>query len=93
LRAGDRIRFGKVEACFECEVPGDARPLPQLEEVASKPAESSARPVDFTNASPFPNRKKEKDPTRLPVQAAAAVAFVAFLASMIAVFMMQAPAL
>ena len=30
LRVGDRIRFGKVEACFECEVPDEAQPLPAL---------------------------------------------------------------
>ena len=30
LRAGDRIRFGKVEARFECENPSDAQPLPVL---------------------------------------------------------------
>ena len=37
LRPGDRIRFGKVEACFECEVPGSAQP-PRLEEVEARPA-------------------------------------------------------
>ena len=91
LRAGDRIRFGKVEACYECEVAGAAQPLPRLEEAEARPAELSARPADFANASPFPNRKKEKDPTRTAILAAAAVAFLAFLGSMIAVFMMRAP--
>ena len=38
LRAGDRVRFGKVEACFECEVAGDAQPLPAMEEVEAKTA-------------------------------------------------------
>jgi pSer/pThr/pTyr-binding forkhead associated (FHA) protein len=91
LRAGDRIRFGKVEACYECEVAGAAQPLPRLEEAEARPAELSARPADFANASPFPNRKKEKDPTRTAILAAAAVAFLVFLGSMIAVFMMRAP--
>lgn len=93
LRAGDRIRFGKVEACFECEVPGSAQPLPRLEEVEARPAELSARPADFANASPFPSRKKIKDPTRSAILAAVAVAFLAFLGSMIALFMMRPPAL
>ena len=93
LRAGDRIRFGKIEARFECDVTGGAQPLPFSEEVEAHPAESSARPVDFANASPFLNRTKEKDRTRTAVFAAAAIALLAFIGSMIAVFfMMQAPA-
>jgi hypothetical protein len=46
---------------------------------------------DFANAFPFSSRKKEKDPTRTVVLAAAALAFLAFLGSMIAVFMMRGP--
>ncbi|MCA1659504.1 MAG: FHA domain-containing protein [Verrucomicrobiaceae bacterium] len=93
LRPGDRIRFGKVEACFECDVAGGAQPLPHLEEVEVRPAELSARPADFANASPFPSRKETKDPARTAIVAAAAVAIVAFLASMIALFLMRPPAL
>jgi len=93
LRAGDRVRFGKVEGYYEIEVAADAQPLPRLEEVEARPAESSARPVDFANASPFLNRMKEKDRTRTAVFVAAAIAFLTFVGSMIAVFfMMQAPA-
>ena len=93
LRAGDRITFGKVQACYECAAPGTAQPLPQLEEVEAQPADLSARPADFANASPFPNRKKENDPARNAILAVAAIAFLAFLGSMIAVFMMRAPML
>jgi len=93
LRAGDKIRFGKVEACYECEVTGNAQPLPRSVEVEAHPAEQSVRPADFTNASPFPNRKKEKDSQRTAVLAAAAVAFVAFLVSMMALAAMRAPLL
>jgi pSer/pThr/pTyr-binding forkhead associated (FHA) protein len=91
LRAGDRIRFGKVEACFECEAVSAAQPLPRLEEAEARPAELSARPVDFANASPFQSRKTKRDPARTAVFAAAAVAFIAFLASMIALLLMRAP--
>ena len=91
LRSGDRIRFGKVEACYECDATEDARPLPRAEEVEARPAELSARPADFANASPFPSRKKIKDPARTAILAAVAVAFVAFLASMVALFLMQPP--
>ena len=93
LRAGDRIRFGKVEASFECDVAGGAQPLPRLEEVEARPAELSTRPADFTNASPFPSRKRAKDPARTGILAAVALAFVAFLVSMIALLLMRPPAL
>jgi pSer/pThr/pTyr-binding forkhead associated (FHA) protein len=91
LRAGDRIRFGKVEACFECDVVSAAQPLPRLEGAEARPAELSARPADFANASPFQSRKTKKDPARTAVFAAAAVALIAFLASMIALLLMRAP--
>ena len=91
LRAGDRVRFGKIEACYECEVAGDAQPLPAMEEVEAKPAEVSARPADFANASPFPKRKTEKDPVRTALFAAAAVAILAFIGSMVALAQMHAP--
>jgi pSer/pThr/pTyr-binding forkhead associated (FHA) protein len=91
LRRGDRIRFGRAEASYEHEQNAAAQPLPQTDFAEAKPADFSARPVDFTNASPFPLRKKEKDATRTAIFAVAIVAFVAFIASMIAVFTMQAP--
>ncbi|MDP9003599.1 MAG: FHA domain-containing protein [Verrucomicrobiota bacterium] len=93
LRAGDRVRFGKVEASYECDVPGAAQPLPHLEAAEARPAEMSAKPADFANASPFPNRKKDKDSARTAILAAVAVAALAFLGIMIALFMMQAPTL
>ena len=91
LRAGDRIRFGKIEACYECDAAGTAQPLPRLEEAVARPAESSAKPSDFANASPFLNRKKDKDPTRTAILAAVAVSLLAFLGSIVALFMMRAP--
>ena len=92
LRSGDRIRFGKVEACYECDVAISAQPLPHLEETEARPADLSARPADFANASPFPSRKKTKDPARSAVLVAVALAAAAFLASMIALFLLRAPA-
>lgn len=91
LRAGDRIRFGKVEAFFEGETGRAAQPLPRLEEVGALPAESSARPADFANASPFQSRKTKKDPVRTAVFAAAALAVLALLVSMIALVLMKPP--
>ena len=92
LQPGDRIKFGKVEACFECQVAA-AEPLPVVAEVEARPAEVSARPVDFANASPFPRRTTESDPVRLALFAAAGVAILAFIGSMIALMQMQPPAL
>ena len=91
LRVGDRIRFGKVEACYECEVLSEAQPLPALQQVEARPAEVSARPADFANASPFPRRRIEKDPVRLAAFAAAGLALLAFIASMLSLAQMRAP--
>ncbi len=91
LRAGDRIRFGKVDACYECEPVGGVEPLPQAEGAAAHLTESSARPADFANASPFQTRGKSKDPARKAVMAAAAVAIIAFVVSMIALALMKPP--
>jgi pSer/pThr/pTyr-binding forkhead associated (FHA) protein len=92
LHFDDRIRFGAVEALFEPDMRG-SQPLPQLEELEAKPAESSVAPVDFTNASPFPRRKQKNDPIRTVILAAAAGVLLVFLGSMIALLMMRAPAL
>jgi pSer/pThr/pTyr-binding forkhead associated (FHA) protein len=89
LRFDDRIRFGAVDALFEPDMRG-SQPLPQLEELEAKPA---VAPFDFTNASPFPRRKQKNDPIRTVILAAAAVALLVFLGSMIAVLMMWAPVL
>ena len=91
LRVGDRIRFGKIEACYECEVPEEAQPLPVLEHAEARPAEVSARPVDFANASPFPRRRSERDPVRLAAYAAAGLALLAFIGSMLSLAQMRAP--
>ena len=93
LRIGDRLRFGKVEARFEADVSGGVQPLPEPVAIEAKPAETSVRPDDFANASPFPRRKDEKDPIRTAILAVAAVAVLAFVASMIAVLLMHAPIL
>jgi len=90
LRFDDRIRFGAVDARFEPDTRG-SQPLPDLQEIEAKPAEMSAAPVDFANASPFRQRSKHRDPTRMAALAAVAVAILAFLASMLAVLLMHAP--
>lgn len=90
LRFDDRIRLGGVEARFEADATG-SQPLPNVDTVEARPAEVSAAPVDFANTSPFPGRRKDRDSTRTAVFAAAGLAFLAFLISMIAVLTMHAP--
>ncbi len=90
LRVGDRIIFGKVEARFEGPTIAQAPPLPEAE---VRPAQVSARPADFANASPFPKRTKERDPLRMIFFAAAGVAILALLASMLALGQMHPPAI
>ncbi len=93
LRAGDRVRFGKVEGSYERESVSATQPFPRFEGVETGPADSSARPVDFANASPFQTRKSKPDPARRMVFAIAAVAVLAFLAGLVALALMRAPGL
>jgi predicted component of type VI protein secretion system len=92
LRFDDRIRFGSAEARYESDASG-SRPLPQLEEIKARPAELSAVPSDFTNASPFPRQKQDSDPVRNGIFIGLAIVLLVFLGSMIAAFMMHAPSL
>lgn len=91
LQVGDRVRFGKVEARYESEKNGDVQALPQADEIVARPAETSEKPSDFTNASPFPNRKKEMDSSALAVYAVAAIAILAMLLSLLNLLRLQAP--
>lgn len=90
LRFDDRIRFGGVDGRFEPDSRG-SQPLPPVEQIEAKGAQTSAVPVDFENASPFPRRAQNRDPVRKGILAGAAVALLAFIGSMIAVLAMNAP--
>ncbi len=92
LRSDDRIRFGGVESRFESDTQG-SEPLPELDKIEAAPAEMSAAPVDFSNASPFPKRSRDRDQVRMAILAGAGVALIAFLGSMVAVLFMHAPIL
>ena len=92
LRYDDRIRFGALEVRYEPDMLG-SQPLPEVQQIEVKPAESSIAPVDFTNASPFRRQKEDADPTRKIFIIIALIAFAAFIGSMVAVLMMRTPAL
>ncbi len=89
LRFDDRIRFGGVESRFESDLQG-SEPLPEPGRIEAASADTSAAPVDFANASPFPKRKKDRDPAQAAILAGAGVALLLFIASMISVLFMQA---
>jgi pSer/pThr/pTyr-binding forkhead associated (FHA) protein len=90
LRFDDRIRFGAIEARYEPEVRG-SQPLPELQSIEVKPAESSAAPPGFGNASPYQRASMSRDRARLAVLGIAAIAAVTFLGSMITLLFMHAP--
>ena len=90
LSFDDRIRFGAAEARYEGDKSG-SRPLPELEEIKARPAESSAVPADFINISPFRRQKQQRDPIRNGIFIGLAIILLVFLGSMIAVLMMHAP--
>jgi pSer/pThr/pTyr-binding forkhead associated (FHA) protein len=90
LRFEDRIRFGAIEARYEPDARG-SQPLPELESIEAKPAEISAAPPSFGNASPFRQRSTIRDRMQLAVLGIAAIAALTFLGSMLAVLFMHAP--
>ena len=92
LSFDDRIRFGAADARYEPGMRG-SQPLPQPEKIVAKSAELSAVPADFTNASPFPRQKEDKDPLRTAIFIALVVLALIFLGSMIAVLTMHAATL
>ena len=70
---------------------GGEQSLPNAGEIEARPAETSEKPADFANASPFPNRREEKDTIATAILAAAALAIVAFLVSMLGLLQIHGP--
>jgi pSer/pThr/pTyr-binding forkhead associated (FHA) protein len=91
LQDGDQIRFGKIEAVYASEIPADARPLPEAAIVAVVPAETSHRPSDFANESPFKTKKKKKDSAGKTILAFTIVAILVFVGAVASIFMLQPP--
>ena len=91
LKLGDRVRFGKVEARYESEKTGEAQALPVTVAIETRPAETSEKPADFANASPFPNRIKEKDTVGMAIYAAGFIAILAMLLSLLNLLRLHGP--
>ncbi|MEI8341344.1 MAG: FHA domain-containing protein [Verrucomicrobiota bacterium] len=91
LMNGDKIRFGEIEVAYVSEAQGETRPMPEAATASIKPAETSQRPSNFANASPFKTKKVKKDPTSTAVRAFAGLAVLVFLVSVVCIFLIQAP--
>jgi len=91
LHDGDTVRFGKIDARYTSENPDDARPLPEQQAVAAAVAESSSRPEDFTNASPFKSKSRKKDPVAIGILCITGVAVLAFVGAVVFIFQLQPP--
>ena len=70
---------------------GEEQSLPNAGEIEARPEETSEKPTDFANASPFPNRREEVDVVATVVLGAAALAIVAFLVSMLGLLQIHGP--
>ena len=70
---------------------GEEQSLPNAGEIEARPAETSEKPADFANASPFPNRREEVDVVATMVLGVAALAIVAFLVSMLGLLQIHGP--
>ena len=93
LQDGDKITFGKIETSYVSENPAEARPLPEAEEVTAVVAETSKRPADFANASPFQKKKKKKDPVGVMLILLAILAMMAFGGVVALIYGIEPPAL
>jgi pSer/pThr/pTyr-binding forkhead associated (FHA) protein len=93
LQDGDKVTFGKIETSYVSENPAEARPLPEAEAVSAVVAETSKRPADFANASPFQKKKKKKDPIGVSLVALAVLAILAFGGVLVMVYGLEAPSL
>ena len=61
LNAGDSIRFGNICAVYDPLSQSGSHALSNEKLEASKPAATSQRPEDFSNASPFQRKRVEKN--------------------------------
>lgn len=93
LQDGDKIVFGKIDASYSSENPADARPLPEAEEVAAVVAETSHRPANFANASPFQTKKKKSDTAGILLVVLALIAMGLFGYAVSLIYAIQPPAL
>ncbi len=93
LSPGDRLLFGSVPIAYLTQEMGEQQPMPTESEPALAPASTSIAPADFTNASPFQKKKKEKDSTSVALLAVGILALLAAGAAAFLVTGMERPPL
>lgn len=95
LKDGDEITFGKIDAIYESEhsaaAQAAAQPMPEEAAVAMQPATQSVPPANFSNASPFEKKEKQKDPVGMAILAFAGVAVLVFVLAVVSVFTLKSP--
>jgi predicted component of type VI protein secretion system len=92
LNPGDQIVLGSVLGLYEpTSKRQEAAPLPSGETSRAKAAESSVRPSNFFNASPFKSAKKKKDPIGVCVMALGVLAILSFFGAAFMIFSIKPP--
>lgn len=87
LNAGDKIRFGKIDAVYDPDnASEEVQELPDADEHVAPVAKSSVKPSNFMNASPFQKKTEKKDKVGMIILGAGAVAILAALAVMAMTF-------
>jgi pSer/pThr/pTyr-binding forkhead associated (FHA) protein len=93
LQFDDRIRFGAAEARYESSKVSGSKPLPKPEEIKAHFTEAGAELPHLTSVSSFRRQQQQNDPMRTGILIGLGIVLLVFLASIIAVLMMHAPAL
>ena len=91
LKPGDTIRFGHIQTAYQTDKVTGAQAMPEEAEPAAVVASSSARPADFSNASPFQTKKKKKDPASVAILAFGIVAILAFVGATLMILGLKSP--
>lgn len=91
LQDGDHVRFGSIEVSYVSETVAQPRAMPEEVEPAAVAAESSVRPANFENASPFLTKQKKKDPVALALTVFAIFAMLVFAGAVMTVLGITAP--
>lgn len=91
LREGDRVQFGKINAEFLGEARSGHRPMPESSAPSVSAAETSVRPTDFSNASPFKKKRSNMDPVGTAVLAYAGLSIAVFAVAVVLILNLQAP--
>ena len=91
LEDGDRVRLGQIEVIYTSDTASAPRAMPTEVEPAGVAAESSVRPANFENASPFLTKKKKSDPVAMGIIGFAVFAMLVFAAAVMTILSIRPP--